>query len=126
MTEETVVIFGWEDWLVYGFALLGSLLIGVYYGCTGKKQSTTDEVLLGGRNMSVFPVSLSVCATLISTVSIIGFPAEIYNQGTMLWYILIGTAIGYIATAHVYYPIYYDLKITSIFEVRKGLDINVL
>ncbi|CAH1797660.1 unnamed protein product, partial [Owenia fusiformis] len=66
--------------------------------------------------MSVFPVSLSICATLISTVAVIGFPAEVYYHGTMLWLIVIGISIGFIVTAHVYYPIYYDLHITSIFE----------
>ncbi|CAH1777782.1 unnamed protein product [Owenia fusiformis] len=116
MANEELVQFTWADWLVFGLALLASILIGFYYGCTGNKQSTTEEVLLGDRKMSMVPVSISILATFVSTIGVIGFPSDIYDHGTMILYILIGCPIGYLITAHVYLPIYHDLKLTSVYE----------
>ncbi|CAH1798707.1 unnamed protein product [Owenia fusiformis] len=111
-----MVTFHWADYLVFSVVLLASALIGVYYGCTGKKQSTSDEFLLGDRQMPLFPVSMSMVATFFSAVSVLGAPSEIYNYGTLYWLWVISFWIALPITAHVYLPIYYDLKLTSAYE----------
>ena len=54
--------FNWADYLVFAGMLIGSLAIGIYYGCTGSKQSTTAEFFTGGGRMGVFPVAMSIAA----------------------------------------------------------------
>ena len=38
------------------------LFIGIYFGCTGKKQKTAREFLMADRSMSIVPVSMSMLA----------------------------------------------------------------
>ncbi|GLH13328.1 Putative sodium-dependent multivitamin transporter [Gryllus bimaculatus] len=42
--------------------LLISTVIGIYFGCFGSRQKSGAEYLLGGRNMSVLPVAVSLIA----------------------------------------------------------------
>jgi len=55
---------GWEEYAVFGAVLAGSLAIGIYYGCFGSRQKTTKEYLLANREMSSFPVALSLLCRL--------------------------------------------------------------
>ena len=50
--NDLVQRFGWPDYLVFAGMLTISAVIGIYYACVGGKQSTTDEFLMAGRNMS--------------------------------------------------------------------------
>jgi len=65
--------------------LASSTLIGCYFGlCTGRQKSAQDY-LMGGRNMSMLPVALSLVASFISAITVQGEPAEIYTNGTQYW-----------------------------------------
>lgn len=39
-----------------------SMMIGLYYGCVEAKQNTVNDYLLGGKHMSVFPITMSLIA----------------------------------------------------------------
>lgn len=54
--------FGWTDYTLFSGLLGVSVLIGIYFGCFGKKQDNTTEYLLGGKSMTCFPVSMSLVA----------------------------------------------------------------
>lgn len=56
------VEFSWYDYTLFGLMLGLSSMIGVYFGCFGKKQSSADEYLLGGKEMHVLPIALSLVA----------------------------------------------------------------
>jgi len=48
---------------VFGGMLLLSALIGVYFAFFAKqKQNTTNEYLMGGKTMGIFPISMSLIA----------------------------------------------------------------
>lgn len=53
--------FSWVDYVVFVFMLAISAVVGVYWGFM-KKQNTQADYLLGGRNMKVIPVSMSLVA----------------------------------------------------------------
>lgn len=53
--------FSWADYLLFVFMLVLCILIGIYFGFM-HKSSTEAEYLMGGRNMLVFPVALSLIA----------------------------------------------------------------
>lgn len=59
---EKFLTFSWIDYVLFSgmFGLSG--LIGIYFGCFGSKQATTKEYLLGGKNMSIFPIAMSLIA----------------------------------------------------------------
>ena len=71
--------FGVTDYVIFCLMLLVSLGVGLYSSFK-KDNSTTDEFLVGGRSMSIYPVALSLVGGAISAVSILG----LYNFNVLL------------------------------------------
>jgi len=53
-------LFKWPEYMVFASVLVASMGIGVFYGFFHKKNKTNEEFLMAGRQMSVFPVTLSL------------------------------------------------------------------
>ena len=70
MSSRGLATFSLVDYFVFLVMIVGSLSIGIYYGIRSNK--TTEEFLMAGRSMSPFPVVLSLVATYISSISILG------------------------------------------------------
>ncbi|XP_026316074.1 sodium-coupled monocarboxylate transporter 1-like isoform X2 [Hyposmocoma kahamanoa] len=116
----TVVYFDWLDYLVFGMMLFLSVLIGVYYAFFAKqKQNTTAEYLMGGKTMGMFPISMSLIASYISGISLLGIPAEMYTYGTQLWSAVLSEWAVSLTIAVIYLPVFYNLQITSTYEYLK-------
>lgn len=77
-----------------------------------------NEYLLGSRNLRAFPVAMSLVASYISGVTILGTPSEIYNYGTQYWMIVVPIFLMGITVSTVYLPVFSSLKIGSSYEVR--------
>jgi len=63
--------FGAVDYLIFIGTLAVSLFIGIYYAFF-KKQTTNDELLVGGRSLGIFPIALSLLATYMSAILVLG------------------------------------------------------
>eukprot|EP00057_Strongylocentrotus_purpuratus_P029239 XP_011683713.1 PREDICTED: sodium-coupled monocarboxylate transporter 1 [Strongylocentrotus purpuratus] len=100
------------DYVVLAISLGISAGIGIYYGCTGTKQSTTKEFLLADRNMSPFPVAMSLIASFISAITVLGTPSEVYLYGSMFWLFSL-SYIGSGLIAALFMPIFFRLGVTS-------------
>ncbi|KAK2170802.1 hypothetical protein NP493_1139g00056 [Ridgeia piscesae] len=109
-------MFDFWDYAVFILMLTISAGIGMYYGCTGGKQSTTKEFLMADRNMGVLPVSLSMLASFMSGITVLGAPAEVYVFGSQYWMIWIGYVIMIPVCAYLFLPVFYNLQLTSVFE----------
>ena len=106
------------DYVVFVFMFLISIGIGVYFGFAGRKQKTTDDYLMGGRQLSLIPVALSLVVSVVSANTLLGAPAETYNYGIMYWLILIGLVPATVIVAVTFVPLFYPTKVTSANEVR--------
>lgn len=60
--------------------LLVSCLIGTFYGFFTKKQETSEDFLLGGSSMGTFPMAMSLAASFVTAIELLGNPAEMYSQ----------------------------------------------
>ena len=110
------------DYIIFASVLLISLGIGIYYSLAGDRQRTNKEYLLGNRNMALIPVTLSLTVSFVSSNTFLGYPAESYSFGSQMWMSIIGAIIGMFAACFVYVNVFYNLKLTSVTEVR-GHDI---
>ncbi|RZC35085.1 sodium-coupled monocarboxylate transporter 1-like [Asbolus verrucosus] len=110
------VSFSWYDYVLFCLMLSLSVLIRVYFGCFGSKQSTADEYLMGNRKMKVFPISVSLVASHISGITLLAVPADIYRFGATYWLFAPSAIIVTAATLYVYLPVFYKLQITSTYE----------
>ncbi|XP_021952831.1 sodium-coupled monocarboxylate transporter 1 [Folsomia candida] len=113
--DDSAKHFGTVDYLVFTLMLAVSAGIGIFYGCFGNRQ-TTKDFLMGGRNMGIVPVTLSLLATFFSAIALLSVPAEIYLNGTI--YIMIAPAHFAVmgVSAYLYLPVFYNLQLTSTYE----------
>jgi len=114
MTAYGITTFGVVDYTVFFVMITVSLGIGGYYGLRG--NNTTEDFLMAGHNMSPFPVALSMIATYVSAISILGYVGEVYGNGIQLVWCLLGTVLGFATAIHIMLPILYDLKLSSVNE----------
>ena len=115
---ETVQ-FGKVDFAVFGIMLFLSTAIGIYHALTGGKQRTTKEFLFANRGMMAIPVALSLIASFMSAITILGVPAEVYIYGTQYWLIIASYVILFPSVALVFVPVFRAVDISSSYEVRK-------
>lgn len=130
------------DYLVFGSMLVFSASVGVYFGYFNKSKlkrtpnqrhdddedyadkknvdfgsKSMLEYLLGSRKLKAFPVAMSLVASYISGVTVLGTPAEIYNFGTQYWLIIIPIFLMGFVVSYVYLPVFCSLKVGSSYEV---------
>lgn len=52
--------FVWQDYTVFSFMLFICIIVGFYFGFF--KASSSEDYLVGGRNMQTLPVAMSLIA----------------------------------------------------------------
>ncbi|GFQ87397.1 sodium-coupled monocarboxylate transporter 2 [Trichonephila clavata] len=106
------------DYIVIGSMFSISSAIGLYFYFSGGKQKTTQEFLLAGQNMSIFPVALSLMASGKSAITYLGVPADMYVYGTHFAFVNIGTAVGALVAGYLFVPVFFSTKSSTTYEVR--------
>ncbi|XP_043266592.1 sodium-coupled monocarboxylate transporter 1-like [Venturia canescens] len=108
--------FSWIDYTVLAIMLVVSCLIGTFYGFFTKKQETSEDFLLGGSTMGTFPMAMSLAASFVTAIELLGNPAEMYSQGTQFWMICLSFLLVVPITSRLYLPVYMKLRLTSSYE----------
>lgn len=117
MGEQDFLLGLW-DYVVISTVLLISSGIGIYFRFTGGKQRTVGEYLFADNNMHVAPVAFSLMASTVSAISLLGNAGEIYTFGLQFIIMFLGYIIVAPIAAYVYLPIFFQLRVTSVYEVR--------
>uniref|UniRef100_A0A8B9RW80 Solute carrier family 5 member 8 n=1 Tax=Accipiter nisus TaxID=211598 RepID=A0A8B9RW80_9AVES len=104
------------DYVVFVAMLLVSAAIGVYYAFVGGGQKSSKDFLMGGRSMSALPVALSLTASFMSAITVLGTPAEIYRYGAIFCIFAITYGLVVLCSAEIFLPVFYRLGITSTYE----------
>lgn len=116
-TGGKVPTFSVWDYVVFVGIILVAAGLGLFQALRGRKDSSRAEFLLGGRQMTALPVAMSLTASFMSGITVIGTPAEAYRFGTAYWIFGISYAIMSAVTAEIFVPLFYRLAITSAYEV---------
>jgi len=106
------------DYILFSVFLLISVGIGVYHALTGGRQRTIKEYMVGDRQMKTLPVAISMFASIVSGVLVLGHPAEIYTRGSQYVVRALGHMAAGLVVGPLFVPLFFRLKITSAFEVR--------
>ncbi|KAK3867908.1 hypothetical protein Pcinc_026669 [Petrolisthes cinctipes] len=130
---ETVTEFGKKglseshfspaDYALFSLMLVASLGIGVVSAVRSRGKESTNEYLLGGRSMSPIPVTLSLVGGVVSAISVLGRPTEVYFFGTQLCVMMLGLFPGMALIHQTVLPVFYQLKLVSLtqyIELRYG------
>lgn len=115
-TQELVDRFTWVDYTVFGLMLAVSAAIGIFYGLCSRKKQDTKEFLMAGKSMTTFPVAMSLIASFMSAITLLGTPAEVYQFGFLYWLIGWSYILVMPSAAYLYFPVFHKLQVTSAYE----------
>ncbi|XP_069485452.1 sodium-coupled monocarboxylate transporter 1-like [Ambystoma mexicanum] len=115
-TTGVIGSFSVWDYVVLAAMLVISATIGLYYAFAQGGQKTTTDFLMGGRSMTAVPVALSLTASFMSAVTILGTPAEVYRYGAMYAVFAFSFTLVVIISSEIFLPVFYRLGITSTYE----------
>lgn len=107
------------DYVVFAALFIISSGIGVFFAIKERKKATSREFLVGGRQMSCGPVALSLTASFMSAVTVLGAPSEVYRFGASFTLFFIAYTFVIIFTSELFLPVFYRSGITSTYEVRQ-------
>lgn len=154
--------FGLVDYGVFTVMLICCSCVGLYFGyqdhmkhkrASRNRRGSIIEVeaidyLMGGRNMKVFPVAMSLVASFVSGITLLGnspfhsrlsasqkknnfssfllscvhegTSTEIYLYGTQYCFILFAVIISALIMHYTLIPTFHELQITSTYEVMSS------
>ncbi|RUS75238.1 hypothetical protein EGW08_017003 [Elysia chlorotica] len=104
------------DYVFFSAVLVISASIGLYHAWKDRRKMALDDYLLAGRSMNPLPVGLSLLASFMSAITLLGTPAEMYNYTTIYVWIGLGYFLVIAGAAHIYIPVFYNLQVTSAYE----------
>lgn len=115
--EGTQATFGAWDYGVFALMLLVSTGIGLWVGLAQGGQRSAEDFFTGGRRLAALPVGLSLAASFMSAVQVLGVPAEAYRYGLKFIWMCVGQLLNSLLTAAFYMPVFYRLGLTSTYQV---------
>ena len=98
-----------------------ALLMGVAWATS--RNANNDSFYIGNKSSNWMLVAFGMVGTTLSGATFISVPGNVGLDAFGYGQILIGYVIGYIAVAFILLPLYYRLKLTSIYhylDVRLG------
>jgi Na+/proline symporter len=98
-----------------------ALLLGVAWATS--RNANNDSFFIGNKSSNWMLVAFGMVGTTLSGATFISVPGAVGADGFGYAQILIGYVFGYIAVAAILLPLYYRLKLTSIYhylDVRLG------
>ncbi|KAM8874104.1 sodium/iodide cotransporter isoform 1-T4 [Spinachia spinachia] len=114
MDEHQPAGFFLADYAVFSAMLLVSMGIGLFQALKKRPgKATADDFFTGGRSMPAVPVGLSLCASFMSAVQVLGVPSEASRYGSKFLYMCLGQSISSLLTAYLFLPVFFRLGITS-------------
>lgn len=103
------------------------IIIALYFGVllliswiTGRKSSDNDTFFLGNRKSPWLIVSIGMIGTSLSGVTFVSVPGMVRSIDMTYMQTVLGFFVGYILIAKVLLPLYYKLKLTSIYSYLDG------
>ena len=103
------------DWII--FIAYFVLLAGTGWYFSRRKVSNTKEYFLGGNNMSIWLVAISVLATSQSAATFLGGPDQGYRANLTYLATNLGTILAAVFVAKFMIPRFYELKVTTVYEL---------
>lgn len=104
------------DWFIFGGYIFGIILISIH---VGKYQNSQEDYYLAGRSMASWKITMSVMATQVSAISLIGAPAFIAlkSGGGLIWLQYeLAIPLAMLLIMFVLLPMYHRCQVISIYE----------
>jgi SSS family transporter len=109
--------------ILVAFLLGGYFLMLITVAIITGKSATTDSFFTANRKSPWFVVAFGMIGSTISGVTFISVPGEVGNSAASYFQFVLGNLVGYWVVAFVLLPVYYRMKLISIYtylEERLG------
>jgi Na+/proline symporter len=116
MTFATTTAVGglsFLDYLIIAIYLLAMLGMGLWIA---RKQQSTDDFFVGGRNLPPWAVGISLFASLLSTITFLGMPGEMFRTGVAFLTRQLALPLVLAVVWFLWIPFFMRLNLTSAYE----------
>jgi len=101
------------DYLVILAYMAGVLGMGIFLA---RRQHDSEDYFLGGRKLPWFAVGLSLVASLISTLSYLGYPGEVIRHGVANAVSNLVIPLALLLISLMWLPFFMRLRLISVYE----------
>lgn len=101
------------DGVVLGLYLTAMLVMGFRIA---RKNSSTEDFFVGGRDLPAWAVGISLIASLLSTITYLGMPGEMFRTGIGFLTRQLGLPLVLLIVWYVWLPFFMRLRLTSAYE----------
>ncbi|SPP78364.1 sodium-coupled monocarboxylate transporter 1 [Drosophila guanche] len=122
--------FGWPDYLVFCMMLAICAVIGIYFCLQLRRESrkqrssggaeeaaaSAASYLVGGRQMKIFPITMSLISSFISGITLLGTPTEVYLYGAQYMYIMGSLVLMGFCMYYFFLPVFHELNLISTYK----------
>ena len=113
ITTETAGGLTPLDLCVMGVYLASMIGMGLVIA---RRQKSTHDFFLAGRGLPAWAVGLSIFASLLSTITYLGMPGEMFRTGVSFLTRQLPVPLVLIVVLFVWIPFFMRLKLTSAYE----------
>ncbi|WP_166827899.1 sodium:solute symporter family transporter [Thalassoroseus pseudoceratinae] len=113
MFAELAAGLTFPDYFVLAAFLAGMLVMGVVIA---RKQQSSDDFFVAGRNMPAWAVGISLFASLLSTITYLGMPGEMFRTGVAFLTRQLPIPLVLAVVWGLWIPFFMRLRLTSAYE----------
>lgn len=114
------------DWIIIAAYASSTILLGWWFA---RRQKDTREYFVGSGNMNPALIGVSLFATLLSTISYMGYPGEALGKGPVYLSNILSYPFIFLFVGFVLLPVYMKHRVTSAYELletKLGVSIRLL
>lgn len=101
------------DLAVIAIYMAGMMTMGYVIS---RRQKSTDDFFVAGRNMPAWAVGVSILASLLSTITYLGMPGEMFRTGIGFLTRQLSIPVVLIVVWYLWIPFFMRLRLTSAYE----------
>lgn len=101
------------DYAIVGIYLVSVTMIGMYIG---RKQKSSKDYFLGGKQMSWWSVGFSIVASETSTLTFISIPGLAYKTNMHFLQLAVGYFVGRLLVSLIFIPAYYKGDLETAYD----------
>ncbi|XP_064468937.1 sodium-coupled monocarboxylate transporter 2-like [Ornithodoros turicata] len=109
-----VKLFSLADYAVLVALLGASALIGIFFAWKDRRNADSRLFLVGNRQLQLIPVTLSMMSNFLSSITILGIPAETFVHGAQFTVSTFAVAVAIFLAAEVVLPVFYKMDMISV------------
>ena len=101
------------DFVVIGIYVAVLVVMGL---TIARRQKSTEDFFVAGRSLPAWAVGISLCASLLSTITYLGLPGEMFRTGIGYLTTHLGVPVVLLMVWFLWVPFFMRLKLTSAYE----------